>query len=337
LTSANLDALRLPLMVAPMSRVSSTELIIASCRAGVMGGLQPMNASDAAGLEAWLDTIGAAEMDARDRGEPFAPFVVNLYATAGHDQEAHQARLDICRRRRVPFILSAAGNPKGIVEQAHDWGGRVFHDCTTIKHVERAIAAGVDGLMLVSGGSGGLSGALNPLAFVAQARQMFDGVIILAGGIADGRTMAAALLLGADLVCMGTRFIATKESAASDDYRAMLVESGTDEILYTDAIGGIPGNFLTRSLVANGLDPKNLAASKGGYALDLPAHVRPWRTLWSAGHTVGLIDDTPTVDEVVNRLAGEFASFAVGSDWRARLDQALRSPRQPLRAAVPQQ
>jgi nitronate monooxygenase len=328
-----LDQLRLPLMAAPMTMASSVELIVACCRAGVVGGFQAANARTPEGLAEWYGKIATAEAESRARGERFAPFVVNLLASAGQDPGAHQARLDICRQRKSPLLLTTAGDPRAIVEQAHDWGGRVFHDVTTIQHIDRAVAAGVDGLMLVSGGSGGLSGALNPFAYVAQARKRFDGVIVLAGGIADGRGVAAALTLGADMVCMGTRFIATRESGVPDAYRAMLVESGTDEVLYTDAIAGIPANFMRRSIVDNGLDPESLPRPKGKFRPDLPEGVRAWRGVWSAGHTVGLIEDTPSVEEVVGRLTAEFETWAPGSAWRERLAAQLAEPRQPLRQA----
>ncbi|MDB5425395.1 MAG: nitronate monooxygenase [Phenylobacterium sp.] len=325
----DLGDLRLPVMAAPMTMASSVELIVACCRAGVIGGFQASNTRTPEGLATWYAEIAAAEADSRARGDRFAPFVVNLLATASQDPGAHRARLEICRERRSPLLLTTAGDPRAIVEQAHDWGGRVFHDVTTIRQVERAVAAGVDGLMLVTAGSGGLSGALNPFAFVAQARRLFDGVIVLAGGIADGRGVAAALMLGADMACLGTRFIATQESGVPEGYRAMLVESGTDEVLYTDALAGIPANFMRRSIVENGLDPENLPKPKGKFRPDLPEHVKPWRTLWSAGHTVGLIDDAPSVETVVTRLCTEFETHAPGSPWRAGLDEALRAPRRP--------
>lgn len=316
-------------MAAPMTMASSVELIVACCRAGVIGGFQASNTRTPEGLADWYGRIAAAGAESKARGERFAPFVVNLMATASQDPGAHQARLDICREWRTPLLLTTAGDPRAIVEQAHDWGGRVFHDVTTIKHIERAVAAGVDGLMLVSAGSGGLSGALNPFAFVAQARRMFNGVIILAGGIADGRGVAAALALGADMACLGTRFIATRESGVPDAYRALLVASGTDEVIYTDGIVGIPASFLRRSIVENGLDPENLPQPDGRSRSILPEGVRPWRTLWSAGHSVGLIEDTPSVAEVVERLAKEFDANAPASRWRERLDAALQSPRTP--------
>lgn len=316
-------------MAAPMTLASSLELIEACCRAGVIGGFQAANAGPPEAFADWYDTLAAAEARAMAAGARFAPFIVNLLATAARDDGAHRARLDICRAHRSPLILTTGGDPAAVVEEAHDWGGRVFHDVTTIRHIDKAIGAGVDGLMLVASGSGGHAGALNPFAFVSQARRRFDGVIVLAGGIADGRGVAAALALGADLVCMGTRFIATHESGASDAYRRMLVDSGSDEVLYTDAIAGLPANFLKPSIVENGLDPDNLPPPRGRFRPDLPPGVRPWRTLWSAGHSVGLIDDAPSVETVVGRLAEAFERRHPGQDWRVRLETALSAPTSP--------
>ena len=324
--SHGLADLRLPVMAAPMTLASSLELILACCRAGVIGGFQAANAGPPEIFAEWLGAVQAAEAQARAAGQRFAPYIVNLLAKAGRDEGAHRARLDLCRASKTPLILTTAGDPSAIVEEAHDWGGRVFHDVTTIKHIEKAVAAGVDGLMLVAAGSGGHSGALNPFAFVAQARRMFDGVIVLAGGITDGRGVAAALTMGADIACMGTRFIASKESGAPDAYRQMLIDSGTDEVLYTDALAGLPANFMKRSIVENGLDPDNLPRPKALFHPDLPPGVRPWRTLWSAGHSVGMIDDAPSVAEVVERLTREFEQYVPGDAWRTRLEQALAAP-----------
>jgi nitronate monooxygenase len=326
--------LRLPVIAAPMTMASSLDLILACCRAGVIGGFQAGNAGSPDTFAEWYDALEAARASALAKEERFAPFIVNLLASAARDPDAQRQRLEVCRFNRAPLILTTAGDPSAIVEQAHDWGGRVFHDVTTIRHVEKAVAAGVDGLMLVAAGSGGHSGALNPFAFVAQARRMFDGIIVLAGGIADGRGVAAALSLGADLVCMGTRFIATRESGANDAYRRMLVESGTDEVLYTDAIAGLPANFLRRSITENGLDADNLPKPRGRFRPDLPPGVRPWRTLWSAGHSVGMIDDAPSVGDVVDRLEREFAQHAVAPFWRPRLEDALVEPRAVAKAAI---
>lgn len=319
--------LRLPVMAAPMTMASSLDLILACCRAGVIGGFQAANAGPPDTFADWYDALEGARARAMADGACFAPYIVNLLASAARDPEAQKARLEVCRLHRTPLLLTTAGDPSAIVEQAHDWGGRVFHDVTTVRHIEKAVAAGVDGLMLVAAGSGGHSGALSPFAFVAQARRLFDGPIVLAGGIADGRGVAAALTLGADLVCMGTRFIATTESGASGDYRQMLVDSGTDEVLYTDAIAGLPANFLRRSIVENGLDPDNLPRPRGLFRPDLPSGVRPWRTLWSAGHSVGAIDDAPSVQAVVDRLTIEFEQNNACPFWRQRLEDALLEPR----------
>lgn len=319
--------LRLPVMAAPMTMASSLELIIACCRAGVIGGFQAANAGPPETFAIWCEALAAARAQSLAAQEPFAPFVVNLLATAGRDEGAHRARLDICRAHRWPLILTTGGDPSAVVELAHDWGARIFHDVTTVRHIDKAVAVGVDGLMLVAAGSGGLAGNLNPFAFVAEARRRFDGVIILAGGIAEGRGVAAALALGADIACLGTRFIASRESGVPDAYRRMVIDSCADDILYTDALAGLAANFLKPSIIDNGLDPTNLPAPRGRFRPDLPEGVKPWRTLWSAGHSTGLVSDAPSVAEVVDRLTHEFESHCVTPGWRGRLEAALSEPR----------
>jgi nitronate monooxygenase len=329
---ADFAGLRLPVMAAPMTMASTTELIIACCRAGVIGGFQAANAGPPESFAVWCEVLAAARTQALAAGEPFAPFVVNLLATAARDEGAHRARLDICRAHRWPLILTTGGDPSAVVEEAHDWGARVLHDVTTVRHIDKAVGAGVDGLMLVTAGSGGLAGTLNPFAFVAEARRRFDGVLVLAGGIAEGRGVAAALALGADIACLGTRFIATQESGVPDAYRRMVVECCADDVIYTDALAGLPANFLKPSIIDNGLDPAHLPPPRGRFRPDLPDGVRPWRTLWSAGHSAGLVHDAPSVAEVVGRLAGEFERHCVTPDWRGRLEVALAAPHSTVRA-----
>lgn len=186
-------ALRLPVMAAPMTMASSLELVLACCRAGVIGGLQAATAGSPDDLARWLDVLDEARDASERQGERFAPYVVNLLAAAGQAEGPHRQRLEHCRDHRTPLILTTAGDPAGVVREAHDWGVRVIHDVTTVRHIDKAVAAGVDGLMLVSAGSGGLAGTLNPFAFVAEARRRFEGLIVLAGGVADGRGVAAAL------------------------------------------------------------------------------------------------------------------------------------------------
>lgn len=314
--------LALPVMQAPMFICSSLELVIASCRAGVIGAFPAGNPRAPHTLRTWLDAIRAAEMESRDRGERFAPFCVNLLASAAIDQSARRASLEICRKARVPLILTNMGDPRAEVDAAHQWGGMVFHDVTTMRFVEKAIDAGVDGLMLVTGGAGGHAGTLNPFAFLPQVRRIFGGTIMLAGGIADGNGIAAALALGADLVVMGTRFIATHESGTFLSHKEMLVTSGSEDILYTDAIAGLPASFLKPSMIEAGLDPERLPPPKGLHQPNLPKGIKPWKMIWSAGHSTGLIDDVPSVAELVGRLEREFAAALHPGDWRARLEKS---------------
>ncbi len=311
--------LALPVMAAPMFIVSSLELVIAACRAGVIGAFPSGNPRAPEDLGTWLAAIRQAEAESLGRGERFAPFCVNLLASAAVDQRTRAARLATCRQHGVPLVLTNLGDPREEVEAVHDWGGIVFHDVTTLRFAEKAIAAGVDGLMLVCGGAGGHAGTLNPFAFLPQLRRIFDGTIMLAGGIADGNGIAAALALGADLVVMGTRFIATQESGAEPAHKRMLVSAKAEDVLFTDAIAGLPASFLKPSIVAVGLDPGNLPPPLGPHRPQLPPGIRAWRHVWSGGHSTALIDDVPNVADLVERLGGELAAARLPGDWRARL------------------
>ncbi len=312
--------LALPVMQAPMLICASLDLVIASCRAGVIGAFPSGNPRGEHSLDSWLDAIRDAEAEARERGERFAPFCVNLLASSQIDQRRRAAMLDTCRRARVPLILTNLGDPRAEVEAAHEWGGIVFHDVTTLRHAEKAIEAGVDGLMLVCGGAGGHAGTLNPFAFLPRIRRMFDGKIMLAGGIADGHGIAAALALGADLVAMGTRFIATAESGAFPDHKVMLTTSEAEDVLYTDAIAGMPASFLKPSMMATGLDPLHLPPPRGLHKPDLPEGVKAWKHVWSGGHSTALIEDIPSVGQLVERLKTQFAEARHPADWRQALE-----------------
>jgi nitronate monooxygenase len=317
--------LALPVMAAPMFIVSTPALVIAACRAGVIGAFPAGNPRAPDTLQTWLGTIREAEARSLDRGEAFAPFCVNLLAAAAADPAARRARLDICARARVPLVLTNLGDPRAEVEAAHGWGGIVLHDVTTLRFAEKAIAAGVDGLMLVCGGAGGHAGTLNPFAFLPRIRRMFDGIILLAGGIADGHGIAAAIALGADLVVMGTRFIATLESGAASGHKTMLVRSAAEDVLFTDAIAGLPASFLKPSMREAGLDPDNLPPPLGLHRPNLPPGVKAWKTIYSGGHSTGLIDDIPSVADLVTRLGQEFAAARAPADWRSALARTGRS------------
>jgi nitronate monooxygenase len=302
----NLRALRLPLMAAPMSFASSLELVIACCRSGVIGAYQGANPRGIDEFRRWLIEIEAAKTQAREEGRPFAPYAVNLLASAAHEKSPSRERLDICEEFRVPLLISSVGDPHDIAKRVHGWGGAIFHDVTTVEFAKKAAAAGVDGIMLCCAGAGGHAGALSPFTFIRQVRSFFDGTLVAAGGIAEGAGMAAAIALGADMVAMGTRFIATKESGVQDDYKHLLTEAQTADCIFTDAIAGLGANFLRQSIERGGLDPKNLPRPPAPHRGNLPDGVRAWRDVWSAGHSVGLIHDVPTVAEVVERLQREY-------------------------------
>ncbi|MCM3418109.1 NAD(P)H-dependent flavin oxidoreductase [Sphingopyxis alaskensis] len=243
-----------------------------------------------------------------------APPIVNLPARWGRDPAAAE-RIDCLERHRVPLVLSSLGDPSALVERVHGWGGRVIHDVTTMKHAEKAIAAGADGLMLTCAGAGGHTGFLTPMAFVPAVRRRFDGLLIVAGGIADAHGIAAALALGGDIACMGTRFIATPESGVAEGHRTMIPAVGVDDIMVSAAMNGVPAHWMRPSVEAVGLDPKSLPSTRTA----MPEGVRPWRDIWSAGQSAGLIDMVEPVADLVARLRRDFNALPALPDWRGRL------------------
>lgn len=324
------DRLTLPAVCAPMFLVSGPELVAAACKAGLVGGLPRQNVRTVATFEEWLRAI-RAELDAFADANPDArvgPVAVNL-ATRFDDDELTE-HLDLCVRYGVEIIISAQGNPAELTRRVHDWGGRVFHDVTSMRFAEKAISAGVDGLTCIGAGGGGHSGTTSHLVLIPRIRSIFDGVVILAGAVSTGAAIRAAEILGADLAYLGTRFIATRESRARDDYKAMLVSQGSDGLLYTGDIAGVPANWMVASMRAVGLDPAALPKpTHPGMSDDhLPANVKPWVNLWSAGQGIDLIDDVPTVADLVVRLRHEYVAACRTPDMAdvARsVDQALPS------------
>jgi len=243
--------LKLPAIAAPLFLVSGPELVIATCNAGVIGSFPAMNARTSAEFADWMQNING------ETREDAAPYAVN-FPLSRMKGGALDAYMDICRDYKTPIIITSVGNPGSIVHEIHDWGGLVFHDVTTVHHAKKAAAAGVDGLILVCAGAGGHAGTINPFALVEQIRAFFDGVLILAGGISTGRAIRAAEVLGADLAYLGTRFIATEEAMAEDAYKDMLISENTHDIIYTNAISGLPASFMRSSLEEVGLDADNL-------------------------------------------------------------------------------
>ena len=294
--------LTLPVIAAPMFLVSGPELVIACVRAGIVGTFPALNQRDTAGYLDWVRQIreGIADLPAEA-----AIFGVNMIVHPSNKRLEADMRATV--EAKVPFIITSLGAVKLVVDAVHSYGGKVFHDVTTRRHAEKAVEAGVDGLILVSAGAGGHAGTANPFALIAEIRQFYDGPIALSGALSNGAQVAGALAAGADFAYMGTRFIATKESRAVAGYREMITASSIADIVYTPAISGIPANFLAPSLVKAGLDPKNLPpVDPKTHKIDMGSEARVWRDVWSAGHGVADTKDNPTVAELVARMRGEF-------------------------------
>lgn len=312
LDSALFSGMRLPLVAAPMFLVTGPDIVIEACKAGIMAGAASASARSAEQYDEWLHRITTelAEFEVHT-GRKAGPYAANLSAGAGKDKQRaalFEKQLDFCKQRRVPIVISVGGAPADLVKEVHGWGGLVFHDATSVRHAEKAAEAGVDGINLIAGGGGGHAGSVNPFALVPQVRAFYDGIIVLGGAISTGGGILAAQALGADLCYMGTRFIATQESMAPQGYKDMLVATQTHEIIYTPAFTqGVPCNFMTTSIRANGFDPDRLAEDA---TPDNPlvAERKPWRDIWAAGHGVGLIKDIPSVSTLVDRIAAEYRS-----------------------------
>lgn len=291
-----LGELRIPVIMAPMFLVSGPDLVVAGCRAGILGTFPALNQRTTEGYDAWL-----SEIDERLADRP-APYGVNL--VVHRDNARLKADLAVTLRHKVPLVITSLGIDPELIAAVQACGGRVFHDVTTARHAEKAVQAGVDGLIAVCAGAGGHAGTLSPFALVPEIRRIFAGTIVLGGAISTGRHVAAALMIGADAAYVGTRFIATRESLAADAYKEMLVKAGSGDIVYTQAVSGMPANFLKPSILAAGLDP---GARRG--EVDIGAgDVKAWRDVWSAGQGVGAISDIPTTAELVDRLAAEYSA-----------------------------
>lgn len=302
-----LERLRLPVVAAPMFLVSGPALVTACSRAGILGTFPALNQRSTAGFADWADQI-AADV-ARDGGGPFG---VNLIVHRTNPRL--EADLRICVERRVPVIITSLGAVPDLVREVHAYGGIVLHDVINLRHADKAIAAGVDGLVLVTAGAGGHAGTANPFAFVAEVRRRFDGLIALAGALNTGAQVAAAIAAGADLAYMGTRFIATVEAQAPEGYKAMVLESNLADIVYTPAVSGVHGNFMRQSLERAGLDPSAPAPAMN---MDKD-EARAWRDIWSAGHGVGGISRVEPVAALVDELARDFSvAVARAGRWAA--------------------
>lgn len=290
-----------PAIVAPMFLVSSPQLVIESCRAGLIGSMPTLNARTVELLDAWLEEIGSALS-----GSEAAPYAMNMVAHSSNKR--FDADLDVVVKHRVPIVISSVGNPARVVDKVHEYGGLVFSDAASIKHARRGVEAGVDALVLLCGGAGGHTGWLNPFAFVEEVRQFFEGPIALAGGLSNGRQLRALQSLGADFGFMGTRFLAAEENNASAEYRDMVVASGADDILLTSEVSGMPANMLRLSVERAGFKEKSAPSG----AFDVSAQTtsqKAWRDVWGGGHGIGSVKRVEPAKVIADRLVREYREF----------------------------
>ncbi len=300
------NKLSLPVIAAPLFIISHPPLTLAQCLAGVIGAFPALNARPKEQLDDWLAelTEKLAAAQAADPARRIAPYAVNQIVHSSNDRLDHDMQL--CEKYKSPMLITSLRAPGDVVKQAHAWGGVVFHDVISIRHAEKALEAGVDGLILVCAGAGGHAGMLSPFALVREVRRFYDGPIALSGAIAHGASILAAQALGADFAYMGTRFIATEEARAVEGYKQMIVDSTAQDIVYSSLFTGIHGNYLKDSVRKAGLDPDNLpSADKTAMNFGQGA-VKAWKDIWGSGQGVGQMDDVPPTAVLVERLKAEY-------------------------------
>jgi nitronate monooxygenase len=298
--------LALPVISAPMFIVSGPELVIAQCASGIIGSMPALNARPQGVLTQWLTQIenALAELKAQDPQRTIAPYAINHIIHKSNDRLDED--LAVCAQHKVPLIITSLRAPNEVVDTVHSWGGKVFHDVTTLRHAQKALDAGVDGLILVCSGAGGHAGTLSPFALLAEVRKIYDGPVALSGSITRGQDVLAARAMGADFAYIGTRFIASAEARADQAYKEMLVQAQAQDIIYTPFFTGIPGNYLKPSITAAGLDPDNLPAPGSEHSNFGTTRSKPWRDIWGAGQGVGSIDSILPVSQIVENLKAEY-------------------------------
>ena len=308
--------LRLPLIGAPMFIVSQPSLVLAQCKAGVVGSFPALNARPQSLLDDWIQEIkdGLQQHKEEHPDEPVAPFAVN--------QIVHQSNprlyedMETCVKHEVPIIITSLRPPGDVVKAVHSYGGLVFHDVISLRHARKAMEQGVDGIIAVCAGAGGHAGTLSPFALVKEIRREFDGTLILSGCMSNGGDILAAQALGADLAYMGTRFIATEEAHAVQDYKQMIVDSNAVDIVYSSLFSGVLGNYLKESVRNAGFDPDQLPegdAAAMDFAKTVENEAKAWKDIWSAGQGAGSVSDVLPTAELVRRMQQEY------EDTRARL------------------
>ena len=303
------ENISMPVIGAPLFLISGPDLVIAQCKAGIIGSFPALNARPQHVLEEWIIRIKTelAEYKEQNPEAKVAPFAVNQICHGSNDRLMDD--METCVKHEVPIIITSLRPPAEVVEAAHSYGGLVFHDVISVRHAKKAAEQGVDGLILVCAGAGGHAGALSPFALLREVKEWFDGTVILSGSIGDGYSVASSLALGADFAYMGTRFIATEEANADQEYKKMLEESVASDIVYSSLFTGVLGNYLKPSISNAGLDPDNLPeADKSSMNFGSGGNTdsKAWKDIWGSGQGIGRIVDSPSVSELVGRLKEEY-------------------------------
>jgi nitronate monooxygenase len=301
------NRLSLPAVCSPLFIISNPDLVIAQCKAGVVGSFPALNARPAPKLEEWLDRITTelAEHDAKHPDRPSAPFAVNQIVHKSNDRLEHD--LELCVRYKVPIVITSLGARVEVNDAVHSYGGIVLHDVINNAFARKAIEKGADGLVAVAAGAGGHAGTLSPFALLHEIREWFDGPLLLSGAIASGDAILAAQAAGADLAYIGSAFIATEEANAQDGYKQMIVDSSANDIVYSNLFTGVHGNYLRGSIERAGLDPAALPQSDPSKMNFGSASAKAWKDIWGAGQGVGAIKRVVPAAELVRRFAEEYA------------------------------
>lgn len=298
--------LSLPLIGSPLFIISNPDLVIAQCKAGIVGSFPALNARPAPVLEEWLIRITTelAAHNAANPDRPAAPFAVNQIVHASNDRLQHD--LELCVKYKVPIIITSLGARPELNEAVHAYGGITLHDIINNRFAKKAIEKGADGLIAVASGAGGHAGTISPFALLHEIREWFDGPLILSGAIATGRAILAAQVMGADMAYMGTAFIATKEANAKDAYKQMIVDGSADDIVYSNLFTGVHGNYLKHSIAAAGLDPNNLPVSDPSKMNFGSSSAKAWKDIWGAGQGISAVKEIVFADALIGRLKREY-------------------------------
>ncbi|MDP3374949.1 MAG: nitronate monooxygenase family protein [Hydrogenophaga sp.] len=302
---ACLQHLRLPVIASPLFIISVPQLVIAQCKAGIVGAMPALNARPQSLLDEWLAEIteALAEHDKAHPEQPAAPFAINQIVHKSNDRL--DADMAVCARYRVPLVITSLGARAEVNDAVHAWGGIVLHDVINNSFAHKAVDKGADGLVAVAAGAGGHAGTKNPLALIQEIRAWFDGPLALSGAIATGDAILAAQAMGADLAYIGSAFIATEEARADEAYKRMIVESSSDDIVYSNLFTGVHGNYLKPSIRAAGMDPDQLPQSDQS-AMNFGSTRKPWKDIWGCGQGIGAVHAVEPVAERVNRLEREY-------------------------------